>query len=75
MGGEERCGKKEKSHDILLYQGIGFPISILGNFNLINEYTLHSLHNKKKRKTRQQVGFPPSHCVSRLIKVCNGMDE
>jgi len=48
VGGEERCGKKEQSHDILLYQGIGFLISILGKFNLINESTLHSLHNKKK---------------------------
>jgi len=29
----------------------------------------------KKRKTRWQLGFLPSHCVSRLIKVCNGVDK
>ena len=63
MGGEERRGKKEQSHDILLYQGIGFPISILGNFNLINESTLHSLHNKKK-ENKMAVGIPAiSLCV------------
>ena len=47
VGGEERCGRKEQAHDIVLYQGIGFPISILGKFNLINNSTLHSVDTMK----------------------------
>ena len=42
VGGEERRGRKEQAHDIVFYQGIGFPISILGKLNLINSSTLHS---------------------------------
>ena len=47
VGGEERHRRKEQAHDIVLYQGIGFPISILGKFNLINNSTLHSVDTMK----------------------------
>ena len=47
VGGEERHGRKEQAHDIALCQGIGFLISILGKFNLIDNSTLHSLDTMK----------------------------
>ena len=51
VGGEERCGREEQAHDIVLYQGIGlFLISILGKFNLINNSTLHSVDTMKQAK-------------------------
>ena len=50
VGGEERCGRKEQACDIVLYQGIGFLISILGKFNLINNSTLHSVDTMKQAK-------------------------
>ena len=50
VGGEERRGRKEQAHDIVLYQGIGFLISILGKFNLINNSTLHSVDTTKQAK-------------------------
>ena len=50
VGGEERRGRNEQAHDIVLYQGIGFLISILGKFNLINYSTLHSVDTTKQAK-------------------------
>ena len=50
VGGEERRGRKEQAHDIVLYQGKGFSISILGKFNLIDNSTLHSLDTTKCTK-------------------------
>ena len=47
VGGEERRGRKEQAHDIVLYQGIGFLISILEKFNLIDNSTLHILDTTK----------------------------